>query len=384
MPSMHRRDWILAACSLIPPALVRELAALQSGEELVDFADLGSFKTDVRASEPRVRALDLRRLTAWETPEAEFFTFHQTDVPETQSDWALTVSGFVRQPRTFTLAEIQNRTDRRNVAVTIECSGNAPGPAANGLVSNGTWTGVGLRSLLEECGVLPEAREVVCFGADVERDKTLEYPTLHGRSLHVQDAMDPAALLAFQLNGQPLSADRGYPLRLILPGWYGMANIKWLRRLEVLDRRFEGPHMSRDYHSVHALSVGDASFVLETAITRTRLKSVVARVTRRREGGAWRYRVSGAAWGGPSPVRSVELKVDGGEWRPTRIDHAGTRDSWRLWSVDWPDASPGAHTLVSRAVAEDGTIQPTIFELREGVKTSRENHSQWTRRLVLA
>ena len=116
-----------------------------------------------------------------------------------------------------------------------------------GLLSNGVWTGVPLASLLKECGIKPEAREVVFLGADMETEKkwqagNREFVAPHGRSIYVQDALNPEAMLAFHLNGQPLPAKNGFPLRLILPGWYGMTQIKWLSRIEVLDRRYEGQH----------------------------------------------------------------------------------------------------------------------------------------------
>src|SRR5262249_52501471 len=155
--------------------------------------------------------------------------------------------------------QITQRTDKRNLATTIECSGNSPYGAANGQVSTGTWTGVGLAALLKECGLKPEAREVVFFGADKERERADAIELPHGRSMYVQDALDPNALLAFALNGKPLPADRGFPLRVIVPGWYGMTQIKWLSRIEVLDRRYEGTHMARNYHSIR-----DNDLLMET------------------------------------------------------------------------------------------------------------------------
>src|SRR5205807_10470055 len=134
-----------------------------------------------------------------------------------------------------------------------------------------------------------DAREVVFFGMDSEREAKwqagdAEYTSPHGRSIPVQDTH--AALLAFGMNAEPLPAEHGFPLRLILPGWYGRTQIKWLTRIEVIDRRYEGPQMARNYHTLHAVA-GPPPMLLETSISRTRLKSVVARVTRRRRATAW-------------------------------------------------------------------------------------------------
>jgi hypothetical protein len=123
---------------------------------------------------------------------------------------------------------------------------------------------------------------------------------------------------------------------------------------------------------------------MESAITRTRLKSVVARVTRRRSA----YKISGAAWGGPSPIKAVEVSVNGGPWRAARIDDRGDNTAsgpfaWVLWSLDWSDAVSGTHTLISRAIDDQGRIQPTLQELRRDVKSVREDNSQWPRKIVL-
>src|SRR5438552_15764869 len=115
--------------------------------------------------------------------------------------------------------------------------------------------------------------------------------------------MDANVILAFALNGVPLPPDHGFPLRLIVPGWYGMTQIKWLTRIEVLDRRYEGTHMARNYHTIR-----DDGMLIETSISKTHVKSVVARVTRRKDpAGLYVYKIAGAAWGGPSPVKSVEV-----------------------------------------------------------------------------
>jgi DMSO/TMAO reductase YedYZ molybdopterin-dependent catalytic subunit len=366
-----------AAATAIP----LELWALAEDEELVDFADLVNYKTESRAATPRVKFFDLRRLTSFYTPSSEFFEFHQTEAPQIKArDWRLHVTGFVEKPREFTLDEIRQRADKRDVAVTIECSGNTPINAANGQVSTGLWSGVSLASVLNECVLKPEAREVVFLGLDIERERTAAVETPHGRSVFVQDALDPDAILAFALNGQPLSPQHGFPLRVILPGWYGMTQIKWLGEIRVMDRRYEGPHMSRNYHRVEG---GD--LVTEMSISKKRLKSVIARVTRRKDAsGRYRYKIAGAAWSGAPPVKSVEVSIDNKSWRPAVLGEKHGDYSWTLWSLDWDDAAAGPHTLVSRAIDMAGGVQPTAVEFRETVKTLREDNSQWVRRIVIS
>jgi len=381
-----RRTLLKTAALFALIGIPEDVWALAQDEELVDFDDLDNFKTESSPASPRIRFFDLRRLTSWTTPEDEFFSFHQTETVKTDgAGWALTVGGFVEKPLKLTLEQIKQRPDRRDLAVTIECSGNAAGPAANGMVSNGLWTGVGLASILKEAGIRPEAREVAFLGADMERERNSAAITPHGRSVYLQDALDPNAMIAYALNSKPLPAERGFPLRVMFPGWYGMTQIKWLRHIEVMDRRYEGPHMSRNYHTTTAAPfAGDDQVILETAISKTRLKSVVARVTRRKgPDGRYRYRISGAAWGGPSPVKAVEVTVDGREWLPTTIDERNGDFAWVLWSFDWVDAAPGAYTLTSRSIDSQGRVQPTLTELRKTIKSIREDNSQWPRKIVI-
>ena len=375
----------MLAASFALAGIPRSVWALQDNEELVDFADLQGFRTELRDASPRIRCFDLRQLTSFLTPEDQFYTFHQTQAVQVNADdWRLRIRGFVDRPKDFTLDQLKTRSDKRDQAVTLECSGNAAGPAANGLLSNGLWSGVGLASILTECGIKPDAREVAFFGMDVEREPGSVDAAAHGRSVYVQDALRGDAMLALALNRKPLSAERGFPVRLILPGWYGMTQIKWLTRIEVLDRRYEGTHMARNYHTMQVVEPRSQDFWIETSISRTRLKSVVARVTRRRQtNGDFGYRISGAAWGGQKAIRSVEVQIDGGPWFPAQIEKGNDAYTWLLWSFDWTNAMPGPHILVSRAIDLEGYIQPTEVEWRQIVKTARENNSQWPRKIII-
>lgn len=358
---------------------------------MVPFSDYEpQFQVDAQSENPRVKCFDLRSLTTWASPPDEFFTFHQTRVPQPLGGaWRLRVGGLVRRPGEYSLADLTGRNDRREVAVTVECSGNIPDPRImNGLVSNAIWTGVPLTAILNECGVLPEAREAVFLGLDAEPDKkweagNAEYLSPHGYSIFVQDAQASGPLLAYAMNDRPLPVEHGFPLRLILPGWYGMAQVKWLTRIELIDHRYEGRHMARNYQSLRAVKTAAETLWLDTSISRNNLKSVVARVIRRRGDGGLAYRISGAAWGGPAPIQSVEIRVDDGAWRSVRIDERHGDAAWLLWSFDWTGVTPGPHTLVSRATNARGELQPTREELRDRLVSNREDNSQWPRRLII-
>jgi DMSO/TMAO reductase YedYZ molybdopterin-dependent catalytic subunit len=363
--------------------------ALQPGEEPVRFTDYtDDFKIEAQAANPTVRCVDLRTLTSWATPNDQFYAFHQTTTPEVDATaFRLRIGGFVERPRELTLAEIMARPDRRDEAVTLECSGNSTRPSRMaGLLSNGVWTGVPLAALLEECGVRPEAREVVFLGADLEKERKFqagnrEYVTPHGRSVYVQDALGPDALIAFHLNGQPLPAKNGFPLRLILPGWYGMTQVKWLSRIEVIDRRYEGQHQVRNYLSLRAIETADGPLWLDQSISRTHLKSVVARVVRVPAGASWEYRISGPAWGSQVAIDRVEVRIDDGPWQRATLDEPKGRYAWRLWSLTVRNLPPGRHSLVSRAIDAVGAIQPTAEERRQKIASGREDNSQWVREI---
>ncbi len=358
--------------SLVLPSVIR-------GEGFARFADYGpDFRLDVQNTGPRVKLFDLHNLISWTTPAEEFFTFHQTQPAVINlDDWKLDIIGAVAKPRIFSYSELAGFPARR-VPATIECAGNTKHQRImNGLVSNAVWTGVELAPLLQSCGVLPEAREVVFFGGDAERERKWpagdrELGAAHGRSVFVQDALEAGAILAMQMNSALLPLEHGYPLRLILPGWYGVAQVKWLKRIVVLDRRYEGRHMARNYHSI---SSGPDGLVMETSIGRNRLKSVIARVER--IGRA--CRLSGAAWGGPATLDRVEIRVNGESWRPAVIAHKGGPHDWSLWNFDWNNLVVGRHSVVSRAIDTRGVIQPeeSIF------LSSREENSQWPRTIVI-
>jgi DMSO/TMAO reductase YedYZ molybdopterin-dependent catalytic subunit len=258
----------------------------------------------------------------------------------------------------------------------------------NGLVSTAVWSGVGLADVLKECSVLPEAREAVFLGMDVEEDKKWEagnasYLSPHGWSLYMQDALAPDNLLAFAINGAPLPPEHGFPLRLVMPGWYGMSQIKWLTRIEVVDRPYEGRHMARNYQSLRAVKSPEGALWLDSSISRNNLKSVIARVTRRAIGERLEYKIAGAAWGGQARIAAVEMQIDGGAWARVSIDQRAGDAAWVLWSAPWREPAAGEHVLISRAINARGDIQPTRDEMRAKLVSNREDSSQWPRTIII-
>ena len=371
--------------------------ARQDGEELVTLTDYSdAFQIEASATTPRVRCVDLRQLTNWATPNDEHYAFSQTRAPEVDAaTYTLRVSGFVTTPLEFTLDQLKARKDRRDEGVTLECSGNSTRPQRmSGLLSNGVWTGVGLKSILEEAGLTSEAREVLFLGLDMEKEKKFqagnrEYAAPHGRAINLLDALHRDTMLAFALNGQPIPREQGFPLRLLVPGWYGMTQVKWLGRIEVLDRRYEGQHQVRNYLSLRSVATPEGPLWIDTSISKNRLKSIVARVTRHKRDGDLVYKISGPAWGGQVPITAVEVQVDGGPWQSATIEPSATakrlaskgKYSWVLWSYSVPNLAPGTHKVVSRAVDANGKVQPTEAERSAEIASGREDNSQWTREI---
>jgi DMSO/TMAO reductase YedYZ molybdopterin-dependent catalytic subunit len=303
--------------------------------------------------------------------------------------WRLRIGGLVKRPLELSLDDLRGRAGRRELASTIECSGNS-GDARlmNGLVSTAVWSGVGLADVLKDVAVLPEAREAVFLGMDVEEDKKWEagnasYLSPHGWSLYVQDALAADNLLAFAMNGAPLPPEHGFPLRLVMPGWYGMSQIKWLTRIELIDRPYEGRHMARNYQSLRAVKSPEGTVWLDSSISRNNLKSVIARVTRRTVDKRVEYKIAGAAWGGPAKIAAIEVQIDGKAWVSANIDQRAGEAAWVLWSTPWRESAAGEHVLVSRATNTRGDVQPTRDEMREKLVSNREDNSQWPRRIVI-
>ena len=191
--------------------------------------------------------------------------------------------------------------------------------------------------------------------------------------------MTADAILAYEMNGEPLPHLRGAPLRLVVPGWYGIANVKWLEHIHVQDRRYMGRFMARDYVTLSRIDVGGVERWDERSVTRIQLKSSVIRVTRR-DGS---HRVTGFVLNDGTPLESIEVKIDDGPWQKAQVDPDSSKYSWKLFYLDWDDATPGEHTIVSRVTDVNGQVQATADEMPE--KPSRwENYGQFPRTVMIS
>jgi DMSO/TMAO reductase YedYZ molybdopterin-dependent catalytic subunit len=301
----------------------------------------------------------------------------------------LKFTGMVNKPAEFSLADLKAMKSVELVN-GFECSGNSP-RAIQGLSSCGKFTGVRLNAVLKQLGVNPKAREVVFFGydrgsADVAfRQQTLKLDQQFGRSVTLENAMKPEPMLAYALNGEPLTLNQGFPVRLIMPGWYGVANVKWLAEVHLQEDRYLGNYQARWYRTIWGVGgSGDVTdpqtqFV-ETEVTHMRPKSVIARV--RKSGNA--HQVLGFVLNDGTPLKSVEVQIDNGPWQKATLDSANSQFSWKLFTYRWEGATPGDHTLVSRVTDANGEVQPTAAELTARKKTFLEDNSQFPRKVKIS
>jgi sulfane dehydrogenase subunit SoxC len=283
--------------------------------------------------------------------------------------WRLTVAGETELE--LSLDELRARPAVTQ-AITMECAGNGrarldPRPISQPwlleAVGNAEWTGTPVRGLLEEAGVPADAMEVLFSGLDrgVEGGLAQRYE----RSLPLSEALD-GALLAWAINGEPLPPQHGFPLRLLVPGWYGMASVKWLERITVLTEPWEGYQNATSYR--YKASEDDPG----EPVTRIEPRSLMIPpgvpdfMTRRRHLPAGPVLLEGRAWSGWGTIEGVEVSTDGGaSWEEAELSEQPSARSWRGWWLRW-DAPAGEHELCSRARDASGRRQPVEAEWNVG------------------
>lgn len=308
--------------------------------------------------EPLNAETPLERQVGIITPAARHYVRDHFAIP-TAPD-RLVVEGAVRTPLHLDLSDIR-ALPPRSLVVTLECAGNGrafldppvPGEQwGTGAVGTAEWTGASLRAVLEMAEPLSSAVEVLCVGADAGAPADVGAFISYERSLPIADALRDDVLIAYSMNGEDLPAEHGAPLRLIVPGWYGMASVKWLVRLRLLEQRFEGFFQTDRY------VVGDRP-----------LREIAARALIAWPQGGERlaarpFVARGYAWSGRSDLARVEVSTDGGRsWRDATLAEGTARYAWRQWHAAVAPPTSGQLVLVARAVTTAGTTQP-LHEVR--------------------
>ncbi|HTI71904.1 MAG TPA: molybdopterin-dependent oxidoreductase [Candidatus Limnocylindria bacterium] len=378
---LSRRDFMrgsvgLAAYTLASHPLAATAMEAIGEEEVIPFLE----------AQPIGKMLQWQKLTRWVTPTEDVYEVKHYGRPTSKPDpWQVEFTGYLKKPHLFTVPELQKRK-HKSLYATLECGGNGSSKNFMGAIGNVKWTGTPLGPILRELGLGNRSREVVFYGADekIEKIRDNDYPQHFARSLPLEHALEDDVLLAWAMNDEPLNEMHGAPVRLIVPGWFGIAWVKWLTRVDVLDRRFMGRWMAREYVTIRGEDrPGSQMNWRETSVCNIDVKSIAARVVKT---GPGRYRVSGAAWSDGTPITKVELKIDDGSWAPVTVEKkpVASKYTWCFWHYDWVNPAPGEHSLVSRATDADGRVQPASEDSEiKNKRTYWESNQQWPQRVRL-
>jgi DMSO/TMAO reductase YedYZ molybdopterin-dependent catalytic subunit len=331
-----------------------------------DGTSLGDVTLDELQLAARNHALPLEALRYPVTPIGLHYLLTHYDIPAVDSEtWRLEIRGSVERPLSLSLDDLRRRPAVTR-AVTLECAGNgrarlAPRPLSQPwlteAVGTAEWTGVPLAGLLDEAGLRDDAVELLFTGLDRGIEGGVEQS--YERSLPRAEALGPDALLAYAVNGWPLPPQHGFPLRLVIAGWYGMAHVKWLAEITALTEPFAGNQNEVGYR------LYDADGEAGEPVTRIMPRSLTIPpgipdfFTRERFLDAGPCLLQGRAWSGWAPVERVQVSVDGGRtWDDAQLGEQAGERSWRGWSHIWEARDPGEHVICSRATDALGNVQP--------------------------
>jgi DMSO/TMAO reductase YedYZ molybdopterin-dependent catalytic subunit len=273
------------------------------------------------------------------------------------SAWKLSFSGAVRNPFEITLHDLLS-LPRRILTATLECAGN---PVGGGMVGTATWAGVQLGRLLEKADPLPGVSIVRLVGGDQAINARNSSVPTNGftRSIPIAKAKDPDTLLAYQMNGEPLPVKHGYPLRAVVPGWYGMDSVKWLVRVVALKREDVNFYSGAEYVAGRLAVVG-ADW---QPVTRMQIKSAIIKPQTGDVLPLASYQITGMAWAGDTKVASVEVSTDAGQsWRQADIQTEPKPYTWLIWSYSWQPRTRESYTILARATDSKGNRQPATAD----------------------
>jgi DMSO/TMAO reductase YedYZ molybdopterin-dependent catalytic subunit len=296
-------------------------------------------------------------------PNAHFYVRNHFQIPALDpTTWRLSVGGLVERPLSLSMRHLTNMASQ-TLFVTLECAGNGRtllDPSVEGekwhlgAVSTPEWTGVPLVEVLDRAGIKPAAREVVFRGADSGILPGKTETTRFERSLALDDARDSEALLAYAMNGESLPIQHGYPLRLVVPGWYAVTSVKWLTEIEAIHERFTGHYQTESYFYE---SERDGQIVREP-VTLQRVRSLITEPKPGEEIERGDIAVRGVAWSGAAPIASVEVRIGDRDWQDARLIGQRQRHSWQWWELITRVEERGPTTVRARATDLAGRTQP--------------------------
>jgi DMSO/TMAO reductase YedYZ molybdopterin-dependent catalytic subunit len=309
---------------------------------------------------------------SWVTPNKLFFVRNHFPVPEiVLRDWRLSIGGCVERPLELDWQQL-TALPQRSVFVTMECAGNGRSflhehqhgvQWGAGAIGHAEWTGVPLRTVLQKAGLKPQALEVLFEGHDTGTESDHPQTMYFARSLPLAKALDPDTLLALRMNGELLDPLHGSPVRLLVPGWYGVASVKWLKRIEVIDYAFRGYFQSTKY----TVKQRGPDGVETVVIGGMKVKSEIIRPHADEILGVGANRLFGVAWGGPEAIANVEISTDDGQtWNDAELLGPRAAYSWTMWEYLWEVAEPGTYQVRARATTASGQTQPADHDSLNG------------------
>lgn len=322
------------------------------------------YKT-TRDLEPENQETPIHFIEDWITPEEYFFIRNHFEYPKfTLESFFLPIIGEVFVSAIFRYEDLKQMPSK-TLVLPLECSGNQreyfePDVFGeqwnNGAISQGIWRGIPLRYLLSLTGIKSDALEVVFEGYDSGERTDMEGVFHYARSLPIQKALHPDTIIAYELNGRPLPFKQGYPLRLIVPQWYAMASVKWLKRIIVIDHHFQGPYQAIDYN-YYPNKHNDEG---KTPVTNINVKSIIQKPLDKSILDTGKHQIKGIAWTGMGVIKEVEISTDGGvSWHKADLIQDDTQPyAWTFWNYDWEEINPGEYTIMSRARDSYGRQQP--------------------------
>jgi DMSO/TMAO reductase YedYZ molybdopterin-dependent catalytic subunit len=346
-------------------------------DDMDSTSEFSSAGLTIRQKEPKNLESPFDRLDSYLTPTGLFYIRSHFPVPALdRASYQLKIDGAVKNPLTLSYDELRSMPSETHVA-TLECAGNSRVflvPQVQGAqwelgaVSNAEWTGVPLRALLERAGLADDACEIVLEGADrgtPKEEPVPPEPISYAWSLPRAKAIRPEVLIAYQMNGRDLPRDHGFPVRAVVPGYYGMSSVKWLTRIRAVREPFRGYWNTSDYGywaSMEGMPVRRAlgEMQLKSEIARPRVyETVIPNQV---------YTVFGAAWAGEADVTEIAVSTDGGRsWAEAEFIDPVRRHAWRRWKFEWlTPEEPGRYTLLARAKDASGLMQPDRHDKNHG------------------
>ena len=322
---------------------------------------------NVLSEDPLCAAVYLPNLNVPISPNEGHFIRSHFPAPQINiSDWSLTVDGDVDSPLNLSYDDLI-KMPSHEVVNLMECAGNSRStmqpPAEgvqwdNGAVSVSCWKGVSLKTVLEQASHKSSATDVLFIGVDSGNVPAAGTSMAYEMSVPMAKLLDQDTLLAYEMNGKPLPKDHGFPIRLLIPGWYGMASVKWLSKITVMDHPNGGFH-ELDYRFYPATD-GKSDAKIER-VSSLKVKSLISTPSKGNILEPGRHTIKGVAWSGDGRITKVEVSTDDDRsWREAKLEEPSGAYSWQHWEIDWDASNLGHSLLRSRATDSAGNVQPML------------------------